>query len=242
MITLACPLCGSPVKAPNSTPHIRLACRKCHTPFHMNRKGAAVVGEPPDIELDVEELKQKVREKVHAFPVAKVVGALGFLVVTWMVVGYLLRGNDELKPTAEKAARAFADGDVAYLKSLADDDSGDDVGRWYDLMHPNLLNVRPRWHGKHEVIEIGVGAEDQEHKTGFTAFSIHPALGNARDVSLSNPDQTTEGAVGAFDSRMDWVLNRSGHWKLNGHAMYAAAKPPPLPSPDPEPPKTARKK
>lgn len=234
MITLACPLCGSPVKAPNSTPHLRLSCRKCHTPFHLNRRGTPVVGDPPDVEKDVEALKQKVRETVNTFPIRKVVVALGFVVLTWMTVSYLLRGNDPLKPTAERAAKAFAAGDLSDLKSIAAPGTADDLALWYEQMHPLLVTQRGRWHGKNEVVEVGIGAEDQAKRAGFTAFSVHPAAGNARDVSIGNPDQSTEGNVGTFDSRMDWVLNPRGHWELDGHAMYQAnrpAVPPPMPPP-----------
>jgi len=236
VITLTCPLCGSPVKAPNSTPHMRLSCTKCHTPFHLNRKGTAVVGEPPDVEKDVEVLKQKVRESVSTFPVRRVVGGVALVVVSWMLVGYLLRGPDPLKPAAEEAAKAFAGGDAASLKSIAADGTGDDLARWFDRMHPLLLRQRERWHGKAEVIDVGVGVEDQAARKGSTAFSVHPGTGNARDVSIGIPDQSTENAVGPFDSTMEWVLGRGGHWELDGRAMYQKVLPTPPPAMTPAPP------
>lgn len=229
MTTLTCPLCGSPVKVPNSTPHVRLSCRKCHTPFHLNRKGAAVVGDPPDVERDVEALKQKVRESVKQFPVGKVVGGLALVVVVWTAAGYLLRGPDPLKPAAEAAAKAFAEGDAGSLKSIAADGTADDLARWYERTHPNLLLQRGRWHGKPEVIEIGIGVEDHARRKGSTAFTVHPAAGNARDVSIGNPEQSTEGALGSFDSEMEWVLGRGGHWELDGRAMHQKVLPPPAP-------------
>src|SRR4051812_43926285 len=174
MITLSCPLCGSPVKAPNSTPHMRLSCRKCHTPFHLNRRGAAVVGEPPDVEQDVEALKQKVRESVSGFPVWRAVGGLVLAAVVWMTVSYLLRGPDPLKPTAEAAAKAFAEGDAGSLKALAAEGTADDLNRWYEMMQINLSKQRARWHGKAEVTEVGIGVEDTAGRKGSTAFSVHP--------------------------------------------------------------------
>jgi hypothetical protein len=193
------------------------------------------VGDPPDVEQDVEALKQKVRETVSTFPVRKVVGALAFAVLAWMTVSYLLRGADPLKPAAERAAKAFAEGDLSYLKSIAAPETADDLARWYEEAHPILDLQRGRWHGKNEVVEVGIGAEDKAARVGFTAFSVHPATGNARDVSIGNPDQSTEGNVGSFDSRMDWVLSRGGHWELNGRAMYQANRPA-APTPAPAPP------
>ena len=42
-----CPLCGSPVRIPGAEINTRYYCEKCHTPFHLNRSGTTVVGEPP---------------------------------------------------------------------------------------------------------------------------------------------------------------------------------------------------
>jgi hypothetical protein len=236
MVTLTCPLCGSPVKVPKATPHVRLSCSKCHSPFHLNRALEPVLGSPPDIEQDVEELKQKVRQELKKFPARKVAIGLGAVLVAFVTLSYLLRPAETLKSAAERAARAFADGDMDYLKSIAAPGTEDDVGRWYQQTHPGLVQQRERWHGKAEVIEVGVAGEDAAQGKGSTAFSIHPGTGNARDVSLANPDQTTEAAFGSFDSRVDWVRGRGSHWAIDGRETYAKALPPaPAPPPAPTP-------
>jgi hypothetical protein len=244
MITLSCPLCGSPVKAPRAVPHVPLVCRKCHSPFHLDRSLRPVVGSPPDVERDVDELKQKVRQELKKFPARKVAIGLGAVLVLFMTVSYVLRPADSLKSAAERAARAFADNDVDYLKSIAVSGTEGDVARWYEQTHPMLVEHRGRWHGRPEVIEVGLAGEDAAHTRGSSSFSIHPGAGNARDVSLANPDQSTEAAAAAFEAHMDWALGRGGHWELNGRETYAKAHPPapPPPPPAPEPPPAPKKK
>jgi len=184
------------------------------------------------VEQDVEVLKQKVRQELKKFPARKVAIGLGAVFIAFVTVSYFLRPAESLKSAAERAARAFADDDVDYLKSIAVSGTEDDVGRWYEQTHPGLVQQRERWHGKEEAIEIGVGVEDAAQGKGSTAFSIHPSTGNARDVSLANPGQTTESAVSSFDSEMEWALGRGGHWEIDGRETYAKALPP-APAPPP---------
>ena len=226
MPALNCPLCGSRVRVEKAETLRRYSCTKCHTPFHLDRAGDAVVGAPPDVEQDVEELKQKVREGLKKFPAGRVVGGLAFVLVAGLTLYYVFGPADRLKPAAERAARAFAGDDLNYLKSVAAAGTEDDLVRWYEESHAQFLDRRKRWNGKPEAIEVGIGTEDQAQGRGATAFSVHPGEGNARDVSLANPSELTAGAVGSFDSAMNWTLGRGGHWRIDGRATYAAAHPP----------------
>ena len=99
MAELTCPLCGSPVRVPHAEIKTRYFCKKCHSPFHLNKARVAVVGEPPDVEVELEELKQKLRQNLERIPVGKVVAGLAallyassvaFATLKYLGVAYLL--------------------------------------------------------------------------------------------------------------------------------------------------------
>jgi transposase-like protein len=81
MAELTCPLCGSPVRVAGAETNTRYFCKKCHSPFHRNKARAAVVGEPPDVEQELEELKQKLRQNLKRIPVGRVIAGLAAVVV-----------------------------------------------------------------------------------------------------------------------------------------------------------------
>jgi hypothetical protein len=205
-------------------PETRLYCKKCHTPFYIDRAGRAVLGEPKGADPE-ELLKQKVRETVQRFPIKKVVGGLAALLVVSFLANRYLRPVENLKPAAEKAARAFAGNDVDYLRSIAAPGTAEDVERWYDFVHPLLVQKRQGWAGKAEAVDVSVAKEDPAERKAAVGVSIHPGFGNARDVSLANPADATAGPLGSVDLEMHWTLNDSGRWELDGHQMYAKAHP-----------------
>src|SRR4051794_1989497 len=53
MAELTCPLCGSTVRVPSAEINTRYSCKKCHSPFHLNKSRVAVVGKPPDVEVEL---------------------------------------------------------------------------------------------------------------------------------------------------------------------------------------------
>src|SRR4051812_10505289 len=112
MAELTCPLCGSPVRVPQVATNTRYYCKKCHSPFHLNKARAAVVGEPPDVEAELEEIKQKLRQNLERIPVRKVVAGLVALVVVAVGLYYLLRPAQSLEGPAEKAGQAVAAKDL----------------------------------------------------------------------------------------------------------------------------------
>src|SRR3982751_3024064 len=103
MAELTCPLCDSPVRVPHAETNTRYFCKKCHTPFHLNKARTAVVGKPPDVEVELEEIKQKLRQNLKRVPVGKVVAGLAVLVVVCVGLYYLLRPVQSLEGPAEKA-------------------------------------------------------------------------------------------------------------------------------------------
>src|SRR3954470_8532075 len=131
MAELTCPLCGSPVRVPRVETNTRYFCKKCHTPFHLNKTRIAVVGEPPDVEVELEELKQKLRQNLKRIPVGKVVAGLAALVVVCLGLYYLLRPAQSLEGPAEQAGRALAAKDLDALKAMAAPGTAEDVARWF---------------------------------------------------------------------------------------------------------------
>jgi len=210
----------------SETPRNRYLCKKCHTPFHLDKSGTPVVGEEPAVD-EFEVVKQKVREEVDKLPVKKILMGLAALLLVWFGAKYLLRPTDRLDLAAEKAAKAVAENDPEYLKSIAAPDTAEDVGRWFDQVRTRLDQARQRWNGKEEAVEVHVKQEDQEKRKGEVGVVIQPTVGSARDVTIANPAEATASAPTPVDLEMVWTLNKWGHWTLDGRETYAMARPKP---------------
>ena len=225
-----CPLCGSRVETPRVEINKRYLCRKCHSPFHVNKAGTAVVGEPPTIESELAESKQKLQAMLEQLreqvPVKKVVAGVAAVAIV-LIAGYMLFGPSErLDRAGEKAARALADNNASYFKSVAAPGTGDDLVRWFDTAYPRLVKARERWlGGKEEVVESHVGQEDREQHKGSVTLLIHRIVGSGIDLSLANPAAATASADTPFEVDTEWTLSRWGHWQLDGHATLAKIQP-----------------
>jgi hypothetical protein len=217
-----------PVRVPKAEIEARYLCKKCHTPFYLNESKQAVIGDPPDVEEKVEALKQKVREKAEKVPVKKIIIGLSVLLVAWVAWRVLFGPPERLESVAKEAAQALADNDPASLRGFAEKGTDDDVVRWFDVVSPQLANARQRWTSKDEVVEVHVAKEDRDQRKGVVGLSIHPGVATGGlDVSLANPAAATAGAAAPVDVETNWVLNRWGHWKLDGRETYAKVHPSP---------------
>jgi hypothetical protein len=223
-----CPLCGSRIALPHARINTRYTCRKCHSPFHFNKDCTAVVGEPPTIESELAESKQKLQEAMERVPLKPILkGVIALLGV--LIVGDMLFGPAErLDHAGEKAAHALAENDASYLKSIAVSGTADDVGRWFDVVYPRLVEARQRWQGgKEEVVESHVGQEDKAQRKGSVTISIHRVLAGGLDLSLANPSAATASADSPADVDTEWTLSRWGRWQLDGRATLAKVQPTP---------------
>jgi hypothetical protein len=226
MAVQICPLCGSRVEIPRVEIRKRYLCKKCHSPFHLDKSGTPVVGAPPDIDVELAETKQKLNEILETIPAKKIgIGVAATVLV--LIVGYLLFGAGErLDRAAGKAAHALAENDPAYFKSIAAPGTDDDVVRWYEAAHTRLVQAREHWlGGNEEVVESHVGEEDRGQRKGSVKLSIHRIVGAGNDLSLANPSAATASADAPFDVDTEWTLGRWGHWQLDGHATYAKIQP-----------------
>jgi hypothetical protein len=221
-----CPLCGSRIDLPRVEINKRYTCKKCHSPFHLNKAGTAVVGEPPSIESELAESKQRLQEAMERVPVKKIVIGLAALIIV-LIGGYMLFGPAErLESAGEKAGRALAENDASYFQSVAAPGTADDANRWFDSVHARLVQARERWHGgKEEVVESHVGQEDRAVHKGSVTVSVRRVQGTGLDLSLANPSAATASADTPFDVDTEWTLSRWGRWQLDGHATLAKAQP-----------------
>ena len=228
MAELTCPLCKLPVRVPKAEINTEYLCKKCHTPFHLNEAKQAVVGQPPDIEKQVQLMKEKLRQKVKQVPVRRIVTGLSALILALVAYRLLFASAEPLQRVAQEAAQAIADNDPGTLEGIAYSGTSEDVDRWFKEVAPRLVEARQKWNTKEEVVEVHVGLEDTAQKKGHTVVSIHPGVPTGGlDVSLANPAAATAAAQSPFEVEMNWTLNRWGHWKFDGRETYAKAHPTP---------------
>ena len=223
-----CPLCGSRVEIRRVETNTRYTCKKCHSPFHLNKAGTAVVGAPPTVDVELAEMKQKLHDGLSRIPTKKLVVG-GAAIVAALIVGYVLFGPAErLDAVGKKAAHALAENDPSYFRSVAAPGTDDDVGRWFGVAHTQLVQARERWHaGKEEVVESQVAHEDRGERKGSVMLSIHHILGQGIDLSLADPSAATAAVDAPFDVATEWTVGRWGRWQLDGHATYAKVRPTP---------------
>jgi hypothetical protein len=202
----------------------RLCCKKCHTPFHQNKYGDVVVGEPrgvdrelEDVDRRLEALKQTLRDLLERIPVPRIVAGLAAVLFVGVSVRYLFGPAERLDRAAERAARAFAADDEDYLESIAAPGTGAEVARWFGAAHRQLVRERARWYAPAEVIEVHVNEEDRSHQKGVVGVSIHPGARTALDVSLADGAAATAPAPAAFNVETVWTRSWWGRWMLNGH-------------------------
>lgn len=227
MAELTCPLCSHAVQIPRAEPHKTYSCPKCHTPFHLSKTHRVVVGDPPDVEEELQQLRQQVREKLTQLPTGRIIAGVATLLVVFLGLYYLLRPAEDLAGPAQEAAQAIADGDLDALQALAAPGTAEDLARWYERVHPLLLRARESWHGRDEDATANVAQENPEAGTGATVASVHPAaLGSTRDISLADPAAATASAPTPFETSLAWTLNRWGRWQIDGSATLALTPPP----------------
>jgi hypothetical protein len=211
-----------------------LCCRKCLTPFHRNEAGDVVVGEPRRgvreleyAERELEQLNQKLQGLRDRVPFKRVVAGLAAVFVVGVSVFYLFGPAARLDRAAERAARAFAEDDEGYLKSIAAPGTAAEVAHWFAAAHRRLLQRRARWYGPAEVIEVHVALEDRSHGRGVVGVSIHPGLRTALDVSLADPAAATAAAPAPFNLVTVWTRSWWGRWMLDGRDTNLRSHPTP---------------
>ena len=101
-------------------------------------------------------------------------GVLGGLVGLWLLWGILSGPGESVADTSRVVADALARDDLNRLKTLATDETKDDMIRFYDAAHPKLEKAR------REVVEQGRERPGRDRGGG-------PLEGKGRDRSLLPP-------------------------------------------------------
>jgi hypothetical protein len=257
MIEMACPSCGRAGQVPKEKLYTRLVCRKCHIVFHVDSQGRPVLGEPVSAK---DKNKKEVEKKPilqalgiptldqltnagselsdYSFPVKPVAGVLGGLVALWLIWGFLSGPGESVEDCSKTVAEALARDDLPKLKTLATEETRDDMIRFYDAAHPKLEKARESWPTKEATVRIVTVEEDVSKGKGETEVFYLPAATATQTASaapppppppppVSKPGEPPPGAGGPPPPRplsfnLVWV--RSGkHWLLDGRQSSALA-------------------
>ncbi|AGA30258.1 zinc ribbon domain-containing protein [Singulisphaera acidiphila] len=243
MIELACPSCGRAGSIPREKINTRLTCKKCHIVFHVNTTGRALVGEPhvepPKAEPrhheglhlpSFESLEGLTESLPTVSPRSLGVGAAALSVVVGLFL-FLTKPPESLADSAQRTAERFANDDLIYLKQIATSETIDDVVRWFDAVHPQLVKNREQWKSREARIQVMVIGEDHNQRKGEAQAFIYPAgeAGHVNAIATAAASTTTTATSAQqqpIDLRLHWVLDRKGTWKLDGLQTFQAASRP----------------
>ncbi len=262
MIEMACPSCGRAGQVPKEKLQTRLVCRKCHMVFHVDSQGRPVLGEPASSKeknkkeaepksilkkLNIPTLDQLTGVgddlKDYTFPVKPAAGVLGGLVGLWLIWGFLAGPGESVADCSRRVAAALANDDLNRLKTLATDDTKDDMVRFYDAAHPKLEKERAKWPSKDATVQVVVVEEDLSKGKGETEVFYMPAASGAPTASAApvpppppmppptmpvpgkaapGPTAAVPQMTGPLSFHLIWT--RSGkHWLLDGRTSSALA-------------------
>src|SRR4051812_28665952 len=201
MIDLACPKCGRAGSIPREKINTRLVCKKCHAAFHMNTAGRTLLGEP-----HAESARPEAGHQHHndgpRMPSFEGLGGLKdslptvsmrslLLGVAAIVVGGGLfmiwsKPPEPLADAVKLTAERFAEDDLAYLKQVASSDTVDDVVRWFDVKHPELVKSRDQWKSKGTHVQVTVIGEDRRERRGEALAFIYPAQASLHAADIAD--------------------------------------------------------
>jgi hypothetical protein len=246
MIDLACPSCGRAGSIPREKINTRLNCKKCHVVFHVNTAGRALLGEP---HVEPQKSEHHHHEGLHLPSLPSFEGldglknglpevslrSLGVGVAVVAVLGglvmFLTRPSESLADSARRTAERFANDDLAYLKQIATSETIDDVVRWFDAVHPQLVKTRERWKSPEADVQVMVIGEDHQQRKGEAQAFIYPAGSTSRVSAIAAAADSTSTSVpvagpAPIDLRLHWVLDRKGTWRLDGLQTFQAVSRP----------------
>jgi len=246
MIDLACPSCGRAGSIPREKINTRLNCKKCHVVFHVNTAGRALLGEP---HVEPQKPEHHHHEGLHLPSLPSFEGldglkdglpqvslrSLGVGAAAIAILGglfmFLTKPPESLADSARRTAERFADDDLTYLKQIATSETIDDVVRWFDTVHPQLVKSRERWKSREANVQVMVIGEDPKQRKGEAQAFIYPAGATSRVSAIAAAADSTATAASPagqqpIDLRLHWVLDRNGTWRLDGlQTLQAASRP-----------------
>jgi hypothetical protein len=140
-------------------------------------------------------------------------------------IGYFVFGRapESLQERAKVVAQAFADGDLASLKSSAVSGSEDDVVQWYGVAHPLLEDRKKTWTSKEILVGALVIEENPRQRSGEVVAILSPAKGTSRADSIASNAELGELARKPIELRLFFRPDSWGKWRLDGKKTNEAA-------------------
>jgi hypothetical protein len=235
MIEVACPSCGRLGSLPREKAQSRLVCKKCHTVFHMNAAGRVELGEPAG---EAKKADRHGREARHSsskgeksslkdeltsiqLPLKPIGIVMVVLLVGWGITKLAAQPPASLQDCATEAAQTFANDDLAGFKTFATPDSVDELVRWFDAVHPRLVQQRQKWGTKETKVNVIVIDEDREkRRSGSADMFIYPAKAVSRNEAIeSSATQASPRSEQPLSLKLLWTIGSRGRWRIDGKKM-----------------------
>lgn len=233
MIDLECPNCGGGGSIPNDKKHIRLVCKKCHFVFHLDPTGRAKAGEPPE-DNSTRHQEGRVgpaashRVRLEDMPSLEfdntarskaMLGLLGVIVVGAIVYWFMSGPGESLADATIRIADAMAQNKPAALKAMAVTGSEDDLIKAFQEIINDLETMKKDSTTQELIVTTMVSEENRRQKMGVSAVFFAPKSGSTRDESIASQARGARLKRQAVDVNLNWTVDASGRWKLDGHRL-----------------------
>ena len=225
LINMNCPHCSVHGRVPKTLINVRLLCKKCHEPFHMNVEGLAIAGDPPPppgSEKEEDSLKDDPGLIVD-FWIARIarilkiigVGVIGVAACVGLMLVYSNFKPNTLVGRAGEVSEAILKDDIAKFNTFAYGETGVDLFEWYGFMRPKLDQVRTR------VPEESMGFAPKEMKQNSEEGTAELTLrfGDKNELTrreITEDEELTGQSKAYVDFRTFWKSDNFGRWWLDG--------------------------
>jgi hypothetical protein len=226
MINMNCPSCGVHGRVPKTLGNVRLLCKKCQEPFHMNSEGIAIAGEPPPppeserpvhdaaaddpgliVDLWLAKIGKVLRLIVKVAGAAAAVVVLSFLYSNFKPNSLLGRGNE--------VSDAILKDDIRKFNTFAYGETGIDLFEWYGFMRSKLDELRLRVPRK----EMGYLTKIKQQNTSEKTAELILRLGSNQVLTrrqITSDEELTGQALKYMDVKVYWKADAFGRWWIDG--------------------------
>jgi hypothetical protein len=226
MINMNCPSCAVHGRVPKALINVRLVCKKCQEPFHMNSEGIAIAGDPPpppgsDKPVDDAALNDPgLIVDMWIAKIVRVMKLLGTLVVASIAAVGLYALYSNFKPNSllgrvSEAADVILKDDLPKFNTFAFGDTGIDLFEWYGFMRPKLDDVRRRVPEK----EMGFVTKGKKENSEEHTAEIVMRFGAKNELSrreITTDEELTGQVQQYLDVRTYWKADKFGRWWIDG--------------------------
>ena len=226
LINMNCPHCSVHGRVPKTLINVRLLCKKCQEPFHMNLEGIAIAGDPPPPPGS-----EKTEDASHKddpglivdlwiAKIAKVFKMIGAVALAVAGCAALMMLYTNFKPNsligrAGEVSEAILQDDIAKFNTFAYGNTGIDLFEWYGSMRPKLDDVRKRVPAADMGFIPKMMKENSEEKTAELTLRF----GDKTDLSrreISSDEELTGQTAAYIDVHTYWKRDNFGRWWIEG--------------------------